>query len=199
MLNFAGTWNYIYFWLRPLIKWFLHRTTRLCELQRICYGLKSGSERIRGVENSLYLSKCRNIQLLILRLNEICLEMSFLSNKQQSLIDEAVVIIMNSKCINPKIHKPFIKSLGKCIEQIWGYKQFYYEIENLRVIQYDSDNEQHESKLYELWELLMPDVDLEARITKQWQDIGFQVTMNLSKNLFLIWFRYFNRFHITTL
>lgn len=178
MITFASTWNYIYYWLRPLIKWFLHRTTQLCELQRICYGLKSGCERIRGVEHSLSLSKCKNIRLLMMRLDEISSEKQFLSNKQQNLVEEAVMIVMLSKRINPKVHKPFMKSFGKCVEQIWGYKQLYHEIESLRITQYDSDNDIHENKLYQLWTLLMPDVNLETRITKQWQDIGFQASFN---------------------
>lgn len=49
-----------------------------------------------------------------------------------------------------------------------------YIIENLRITQYDSDDLLHEKKLLDLWNLLMPDNQLENRITKQWQTIGFQ-------------------------
>ena len=34
---------------RPLVKWFLRQTTRLCELQRICYGEPSGAPRTIAV------------------------------------------------------------------------------------------------------------------------------------------------------
>ena len=37
------TWMFWYF--RPVIKGFLRLTTRLCELQRICYGEKPGGMR----------------------------------------------------------------------------------------------------------------------------------------------------------
>ena len=43
----------LYVWLcwyfRPAIKWFLRQTTRLCELQRICYGEAPGAQRTMGV------------------------------------------------------------------------------------------------------------------------------------------------------
>ena len=40
-------WLMCYF--RPVIKGFLRLTTRLCELQRICYGEKAGAPRSCGV------------------------------------------------------------------------------------------------------------------------------------------------------
>jgi len=38
-----------YCYFRPVIKWFLRQTTRLCELQRICYGESAGAARSCGV------------------------------------------------------------------------------------------------------------------------------------------------------
>ena len=44
---------------RPLVKWFLRQTTRLCELQRICYGETSGAPRTIAVGGwSIYI--CNN-------------------------------------------------------------------------------------------------------------------------------------------
>ena len=36
---------WLYWYFRPAIKWFLRQTTRLCELQRICYGETPGAQR----------------------------------------------------------------------------------------------------------------------------------------------------------
>lgn len=47
-------------------------------------------------------------------------------------------------------------------------------VEDLRLEAYDPENVLHERKLMALWNTLMPDIPLESRITKQWQDIGFQ-------------------------
>ena len=42
-----GVVYYTYF--RPLMKWFLRATTRLCELQRVCYGQTPGAQRTISV------------------------------------------------------------------------------------------------------------------------------------------------------
>ncbi|KAG1050721.1 hypothetical protein G6F46_006292 [Rhizopus delemar] len=39
---------------------------------------------------------------------------------------------------------------------------------------YDINNKEHEDKLLELWNKMMPNTPLESRISKQWVDIGFQ-------------------------
>lgn len=52
--------------------------------------------------------------------------------------------------------------------------QLLAEVENLRKTTYDADDLNHERKLYDLWDNLMPHEKLESRVTKQWQDIGFQ-------------------------
>ena len=41
------TW--LYFCFRPVIKGFLRVTTRLCELQRVCYGERDGAPRTLAV------------------------------------------------------------------------------------------------------------------------------------------------------
>ncbi|KAF5294614.1 hypothetical protein FQR65_LT10720 [Abscondita terminalis] len=130
-------WVYISYYVRPLIKWFLRKTTGLCELQRICYGEEHGTSRIKGVEESLNLSRSPQIKLLINHLNDI-------SDNQ------------------------------RCVEQIWGYRQLKAEVETLRTIIYDSDNIEHEQKLLELWQHLNPNNPLNSRVSKQWQEIGFQ-------------------------
>lgn len=86
-----------------------------------------------------------------------------------------IAAIMYAKKIKPKIHPDFPKLLGKSIEQIWGYRRLMHVVERLREEQYDAEDQRHEEKLLELWKLLMPEVPLESRVTKQWQDIGFQV------------------------
>ena len=39
----------ISWYLSPLIKWFLRQATRLCELQRVCYGETGGAPRTIAV------------------------------------------------------------------------------------------------------------------------------------------------------
>ena len=47
-------------YLRPVIKWFLRVTTRLSELQRICYGQSPGAQRTCAV------GKCSRVPMALL-------------------------------------------------------------------------------------------------------------------------------------
>lgn len=60
------------------------------------------------------------------------------------------------------------------MEQIWSYSSLVKTIEDLRQTQYDCNNGNHEEKLLQLWDLLVPNMKLDSRVTKQWQFIGFQ-------------------------
>lgn len=64
--------------------------------------------------------------------------------------------------------------MGPCISIIWGFNQLLDEIESLKKIKYDSENTEHESKLLELWNHLMPNQVLESRVSSLWKDLGFQ-------------------------
>ncbi|KAJ9585830.1 hypothetical protein L9F63_020532 [Diploptera punctata] len=175
MMNILNSLLSLISWyFRPLVKWFLNKTTRLCELQRICYGEKAGAPRDLGVENSLLLSRSPDIKNMVAFLDRLSDGRKLSGPNQENVIQYAVHTVLRVKKINPKFHPQFGKSFAKCIEHIWGYRQLIQEVELLRTTQYDADNEDHEAKLMMLWNLLMPSVKLEARVTKQWQDIGFQ-------------------------
>lgn len=161
-MNFSIWWLFeCYF--RPLVKWFLRKTTGLCELQRICYGEISGAPRIHGVEYSLTMSKSVHIKRLIAHLNEISYNQCFSGANEREILRGAVSTVISVKKINPKYHPQFLTSFGKCVEQIWGYRQLIAQIEELRTTPYDCDNFEHESKLYALWDKLMPNEKLEGR------------------------------------
>lgn len=166
--------SYLYFLFRPTIKWFLRKTTKLCELQRICYGDPVGYTRSHNVEVSLNLSKNEHIRDLLSYLNKLSDEKRLGGPIYRAALEKSVHVIVLAKRINPNIHIQFLKSFGRCIEHIWGYKQLLHEIESLRLTQYDSDNEDHELRLLSLWNKLRPNECLRSRISKQWQDIGFQ-------------------------
>lgn len=171
MLNI---WIWILSYLRPLIKWFLRNTTGLCEIQRICYGERQGAPRIYAVENSLNLSKNPHIIQLISHLNNVSDNCRFTDDNRKELVRGAVDTVLLAKKINPRIHFQFVSSFSYCVEKIWGYRQLLADIEMLRKTSFDSDNFEHERKLIDLWDYLMPETNLDGRITKQWQDIGFQ-------------------------
>ena len=41
--------TYLYLVFRTIIKWFLRKTTKLCELQRLCYANNFGAKRTKAV------------------------------------------------------------------------------------------------------------------------------------------------------
>ncbi|XP_044727069.1 ELMO domain-containing protein 2 [Chrysoperla carnea] len=172
MFSFFWSWTYNY--IRLLVKWFLRKTTGLCELQRICYGEEIGAPRTLGVEKSLHLSRNTSIQSLITYLNSMSEQCRIVGEMEKEILKHSILTVLQAKKINPTIHNRFGFSFGLCVRLIWGYKQMYHEIENLRTTQYSSENLEHEAKLLQLWRLLRPDEELENRISKQWQDIGFQ-------------------------
>ncbi|XP_058791128.1 ELMO domain-containing protein 2 [Phymastichus coffea] len=172
MFNYI--WSLISWYLRPFVKWILHHTTHMCELQRICYGERTGAPRTFGVENSLRLSKNLDIKSLLSYLDDVTAHKGITARSERGILEETIRTVLIAKKINPTAHPDFAKLFGKCVELIWGYRQLCVECEELRQTPYDSDNPSHESLLLKFWNLLMPFEQLEARITKQWQDIGFQ-------------------------
>lgn len=171
---FKPIWSIFYWYLRPLIKWFLRQTTQMCELQRICYGEPSGASRALAVEQSLRLSKDPNIRTLVAYLDDIAEQRGINTGSERAILEEAIRTVLSTKKINPLAHPEFAKLFGKCVELIWGYRQLCSECEQLRKTAYDCENHEHEQTLLKLWDLLIPNEPLVSRVSKQWQVIGFQ-------------------------
>ncbi|XP_063360509.1 ELMO domain-containing protein 2 [Cydia amplana] len=171
---FFNVWSVLQWYLRPLIKWFLRKTTRLCELQRICYGDKPGAERSCNVERSLMLSRTEDVKQVVSYLDTVVYERRFVPSNFPEILNPSVAIILRAKKINPKLHDLFILSFRRCLEQIWSYRMLVQEVEEVRKTPYECTMPDHEEKLLKLWSLLVPNEDLESRVTKQWQYIGFQ-------------------------
>jgi len=163
----------ICWYFRPLVKWFLRQTTRLCELQRICYGETSGAPRTIAVEDSLEASRSPEIKKLVTTMEKKVAVTTSLE-ETKAFLDSMCSQIMRIKQIKADLHRQFVQSMTICLRQIWGYKQLRLEVERLRSESFDDANLSHETQLLELWTLLQPDRPLLKRVTKQWQDIGFQ-------------------------
>lgn len=79
------------------MKWFLRKTTKLCELQRICYGQVAGAPRTLGVERSLLQSR-----------NPVLKDLFFLKEKKSSMphrraLQYAIETVIQCKKINPQV------------------------------------------------------------------------------------------------
>lgn len=159
--------------MRKVIKWFLRRTTKLCELQRICYTQPPGAPRTIAVERSLRDSNRPQIRGLLTVLDARASDRNFYSGRS-ILLPNAVSTIARVKRIDQSEYERFTNALGQCVDHIWSYMQLVEEIKTSAAIQYDCSNDVHEKSLLLLWDELMPNDKLENRVTKQWQDIGFQ-------------------------
>jgi ELMO domain-containing protein len=178
---FDSIFKTFFLFARSLLKWFLHKYTSLCELQRIVYGCLPGAKRTKLVESSLELSKQPRIKQMLAIFDRLVAS-SFITDQvfKHDITEVAVKTVLEVKKISPKIHPNFPRGFGGCVEKIWNYKLLNHAIEELRSTPYDSCNFEHEAKLLELWKVLNPDgPELEDRISKQWQDIGFQVRLKV--------------------
>ncbi|XP_030643903.1 ELMO domain-containing protein 2 [Chanos chanos] len=154
-------WQYVYTcFLRFWLKWFLRQITGRCELQRICANCKAGAPRTAKAEHSLRSSKSTVLRGAV--------------DVKEDAVENCVAQIMKEKNIKEQSDPEFKVRLRQCLMQISGYNSLYVSVEELRKQGFDSENEAHEQMLLKLWNLLMPAVKLESRITKQWGDIGFQ-------------------------
>ncbi|KAM4797214.1 ELMO domain-containing protein 1 isoform 2-T2 [Rhinophrynus dorsalis] len=154
-------WLYFYcLCLWRCLKFILRKLTGRCELQRICYKNKPGAGRTLKIEASLKSSKSKLLQTAV--------------SVHPDAIEKTIEDIMTLKKVNLDTNPQFSVSLQACLLQIVGYRNLTLEVEKLRREAYDSDNPQHEEMLLKLWKTLKPAVPLEARISKQWCEIGFQ-------------------------
>lgn len=167
-------WSYLYWFFRPYIKGFLRRTTKLCEIQRVCYGEPRGARRTLAIEYSLKSTRNVDLKDAVVKLNNLTNTGRFSGEIRRNSVEYAFRTIVEVKYINLKVHKMLQYSLKHSLTQMFGYNQLKYLVEEVRKIPYNSENTEHEEKLLMLWEQLMPQEKLEKRISKQWGTIGFQ-------------------------
>ncbi|RIB15233.1 ELMO/CED-12 family-domain-containing protein [Gigaspora rosea] len=91
-------------------------------------------------------------------------------------LDEITQTILYKKNFpeNGSTKTPSAMVLHYCLTQIRDSYKLAHEINDRATTKFDSNNKQHEKKLLELWDLLMPDEQLEGRYSEQWTKIGFQ-------------------------
>nr|ACO10088.1 ELMO domain-containing protein 2 [Osmerus mordax] len=154
-------WQYFYTsFLRLCLKWILRHATGKCELQRICSSYKPGATRTTKTELSLNSSKSKVLRACV--------------DAEEDGVEACVLQIMREKNIKAEKDPTFQMNLQACVLQITGHKSLFACVEERRKEVFDPNNNEHENMLLKLWELLMPTTRLEARVTKQWGDIGFQ-------------------------
>lgn len=82
-----------------------------------------------------------------------------------------VILAVNSL---QNIDGPTSPVAEKLIGSIYRLLVFKQHVVKLASRKYDSTNPEHEKMLEELWDVLCPEIRRDARITRQWGEIGFQ-------------------------
>ncbi|CDH52820.1 elmo domain-containing protein 2 [Lichtheimia corymbifera JMRC:FSU:9682] len=91
-------------------------------------------------------------------------------------VEELTDAIMIKKAfpLDESLKRPAACVLHACLSRIASTYQLMHLVNERAHTKYDSTNPLHEQKLLKLWKCLMPDTELEARMTRQWGEIGFQ-------------------------
>ncbi|XP_033743760.1 ELMO domain-containing protein 2-like [Pecten maximus] len=158
----GNAWTALYFFLvRPMWKWVLRKYTGRCELLRLSYQYDEGAKRTKSIEKSLKLSRVTYLKELY---------------KSDNIQDVAAAAqeVMVLKAVVSEVHPRFMDCFQVCLCQICGYKKLKNEVESIKKVLYSAENPDHETKLLKLWEVMMPDVKLEMRVSNQWKELGFQ-------------------------
>ncbi|KAJ3091376.1 ELMO domain-containing protein 2 [Quaeritorhiza haematococci] len=120
--------------------------------------------------------------LLIYRIDRCLLYSTKLKFERRQLeakegdLSEPFALILKKKLFpeNGNPSTPHAIILRQCLSTISATYKLVHELNARAATKYDSTNKLHEKKLLELWDLMMPNEKLSARVTKQWQQIGFQ-------------------------
>ncbi|CAG2120139.1 unnamed protein product [Medioppia subpectinata] len=96
----------LYLRFRSVLKWFLRKTTKLCELQRLCYANNVGAKRTKGVEYSICMSQSQVLRKINVELSRLA-EQQLLTNKW-ILFEKAIDATATDKRIDTKVHIEFV-------------------------------------------------------------------------------------------
>ncbi|KAG2220480.1 hypothetical protein INT45_011484, partial [Circinella minor] len=93
---------------------------------------------------------------------------------QSGQLDEVAEMIMIKKGFAGSKKSPVGRVLCSSLSRISETYSLTIQINERASTKYDSTNPIHEQKLLKLWNALMPETELESRLTRQWAEIGFQ-------------------------
>jgi len=148
-----------------IIKFFLRKLSNSSELLRICQNDKIRETKLSyRIDQILFYSSKLNTE-----------RMKLLNGIKEQIEEAYEEILRKKKFYNKDIKKvDEAKILMKCIMRL----KETYDLQDILTkkanLAYDSNNQEHEAKLMELWTLLKDDEVLTSRKSRQWQSLGFQ-------------------------
>jgi len=148
-----------------IIKYVFGKLSNSSELLRLCQNdkLRETKMTYRIDQVLFYSNKLKNERMKLL-------------NGTKEQLDEAYEQILRKKkfYINNTEKKEEAKILMKSVLRLKETYDLQDVLTKRANIAYDSNNQEHEDKLMELWRLLKGDEVLTSRKSEQWQTIGFQ-------------------------
>lgn len=151
--------------LRRAYKGAMRRVTGQCEIERVCLALRDEPQAVltAALERSFELSA----QLAGLRRD---------LRKESLDVGLAATNVLAIKPLPRGAEGEVLvaRRVRSALESVHSVNRLVARLEAERAVPYRSENEEHEDLLRRLWAALRPGVPLEARVTDQWSEIGFQ-------------------------
>lgn len=97
--------------------------------------------------------------------------------------------IIQKKHVPVDLHANLLNAL----QVIYASNQLLNSINDSISTKYDSNNKEHEDKLLQLWNKVMPNKSLQSRITKQWIEVYIHTHTNISTRYFNVHYRSVSR------
>lgn len=159
------TWLLLICWraLKFVIRWF----DASVELSRLC----KDKDALTGREGGPSVRLIRQVYLSLVWSKQLEEERATLTVGSESEgVYERICHRKGLESTDPLLQltlRPSLRRLGATFHVLHQLKQ-------LSTTAYDRNNTEHEQLLQRLWKALMPNETLTARVTKQWEAIGFQ-------------------------
>ncbi|KAI9483034.1 MAG: ELMO/CED-12 family-domain-containing protein [Benjaminiella poitrasii] len=168
-------------------KYLTRLTTQTTEIYRLCNSIIVTStqlamegteekERLTEIEDAIRVPRdiIVRIDTSVRYSKELVRERQDLTQPSCSVQDVLKRIMIKKQFSSTNRKSPAARVLEYSLERIYESNQLLNDIERQVNTKYDTTNKEHEEKLLQLWRCLMPDTELESRVSKQWTDIGFQ-------------------------
>jgi len=154
-------WRFIWVHiLWRLYKIVAHKLTGKSRIERLCTTIQLSGKLTRSVELEILASK------------SLSSVHESLSSLRPFDVEQATRAVVNSKGFGSSAEA--VAVLKGCLQAMSDYNAVIEELRELKQ-PYSKANPQHEAALEDLWQQLRPGVRRNGgRITKEWQEIGFQ-------------------------
>jgi hypothetical protein len=164
----TGVWQTISYVLFKAWKWIIHLLTGKPEIYRLYMRYPDNNKRSVLLRTMSILGSIRLSKFKPLR--DVASNHSLDASRAVTVVME----LKTPKAITPHLLQSYERCLLASCSRIVALSKLKHQVCQLRNEAYSVENARHEQHLQELWQGMMPGTQLKERISKQWQDLGFQ-------------------------